>query len=121
LVEQRMPAPAGAAPAALGGPAVPSGTAAGELALRRLWEALRRNLGLVLGTVLLLDIAAAAWLLVRPLEWTATAELLIEADERNFGNLRDEVDFRVDRLQPADLESEVKPVSYTHLTLPTKA
>jgi capsular exopolysaccharide synthesis family protein len=117
LVEQRMPAPAGAAPAALGGPAVPSGTAAGELALRRLWEALRRNLGLVLGTVLLLDIAVAAWLLVRPLEWTATAELLIEADERNFGNLRDEIDFRVDRLQPADLESEVKLLASRRLAL----
>lgn len=117
MVEERMPAPVGAATTAAPAPAVAGATATGELVLRRLFDALRRNLALVLGTVLLLDIAVAAWLLLRPLQWTATAEILIESDERNFGNLRDEIDFRVDRLQPADLESEVKLLGSRRLAL----
>ncbi|BCX18501.1 MAG: hypothetical protein KatS3mg117_2183 [Geminicoccaceae bacterium] len=117
MVEERMPAPVGAATTAAPAPAVAGATATGELVLRRLFDALRRNLALVLGTVLLLDIAVAAWLLLRPLRWTATAEILIESDERNFGNLRDEIDFRVDRLQPADLESEVKLLGSRRLAL----
>ncbi len=111
-----MPARATNAPPASGAPAAATGTAA-EYGLVRLVEALRRNLLLVAGTVLAVDLAAAAWLLLRPPNWTASAELLIEAEDRGFGNLREEIDLRVDRLQPADLESEVKLLASRRLAL----
>lgn len=112
-----MPAPAGALrPGSLAAPTTAVG-APPEAVLRRLFEALRRNLHLVLGTVLLIDLAVAGWLLVRPVEWTATAELLIEPDDRGFGNLREEIDLRVDRLQPADVESEAKLLASRRVAL----
>ncbi len=115
MVEQRMLARAvGAAPAA-GEPSVAASSP--EVGLGWIADVLRRNLYLVLGTVLAVDLAVAAWLAVRPQVWTASAELLIEADDRGFGNLRDEIDLRIDRLQPADVESEVKVLASRRLAL----
>ncbi len=112
-----MPAPAGALPpGSLGSPTTAVG-APPEAVLGRLLAALRRNLHLVLGTVLLVDLAVAGWLLVRPIEWTATAELLIEPDDRGFANLREEIDLRVDRLQPADVESEARLLASRRVAL----
>lgn len=115
MVEQRMLGRAvGAAPAA-GAPTVAASSP--EPGFGWIADVLRRNLYLVLGTVLAVDLAVAAWLAVRPQVWTASAELLIEADDRGYGNLRDEIDLRIDRLQPADVESEVKVLASRRLAL----
>jgi capsular exopolysaccharide synthesis family protein len=115
VVEQRMLARAvGAAPAA-GEPSV--ATPPSEVGLGWIVDVLRRNLSLVLGTVLAVDLLVAGWLLARPELWTASAELLIEADDRGFGNLREEIDLRIDRVQPADVESEVKVLASRRLAL----
>lgn len=115
MVEQRMLARAvGAAPAA-GEPSV--AVSSPEPGFGWIADVLRRNLYLVLGTVLSVDLAVAAWLAVRPQVWTASTELLIEADDRGYGNLRDEIDLRVDRLQPADIESEVKVLGSRRLAM----
>ncbi|MCS7268259.1 MAG: hypothetical protein NZ704_09405 [Geminicoccaceae bacterium] len=102
-MEPRLPT--SAAPVAPGAPGEPlfAGTRADGLV-----DVLRRNLGTIVGVVLALDLAAAGWLWLRPLAWTASAELLIEAEDRDFADLRREIDLRTDRPQPADLESEVR-------------
>lgn len=106
---------ASAAPAVTGEPAGPVASVATGAGLGWLLEVLRRNLVPILATILVADLLVAAWLLVRPLSWTATTELLIEPEDRGFGNLREEIDLRVDRLQPADIESEVKVLASRRL------
>lgn len=115
MVEERRLVRASGAPAAAAEPSLEAGPAGAGLG--RLLDVLRRNTALVLGTVLAVDLAVAAWLVARPPAWTASADILIEADDRGFGNLRDEIDFRVDRLQPADLESEVRLLASRRLVL----
>lgn len=117
MVEERRLVRASDAPPAAAEPSGGAGADPSAAGLRRLFNVLRRNLLLVLGTVLAVDLLVAAWLAVRPTSWTATAELLIEADDRGFGNLRDEIDLRIDRLQPADVESEARLLASRRLAL----
>lgn len=109
-MDSRLPTSvASALPGAPGEPVLARSPGLGLLAI------LRRNLGLIFGVVLAVDLAVFGWLWFRPLMWTASAELLIEPDDGGFADLREEIDLRTERVQPSDLESEVRVLASPRL------
>ncbi len=98
-----------------------SNTGAGETSLNDgrefawMWRAIRKHLGKIALIVMAACLTMTVYLLNRTKEYTAYADILIQPDSNDFGNLQEGRDQRPQSVTPADMESEVRLISSSHV------
>ena len=80
-----------------------------------MWLAIRKHLGKIVVIVLVASMLATAFILTRTKEYTAYTDVLIGPNTNDFGNLEEDNDQRSEGISPADMESEVRLVSSSHV------
>lgn len=80
-----------------------------------MWRAVRKHAGKIVAIVTLASIAVTIYLLMRTKEYTAYAEILIQPDVTELGNLDIEKFELPTAISPAELESEVRLIESAHV------
>lgn len=86
-------------------------------ALRWLIDAVRRHALLILCVVFFANLLVLGYLMARNPSYTATAELLVEPNDKGFGDLEERLNFNGGQVQPSDMESEVRVLGSRKLAL----